>query len=173
MSSDTMTKDFKWHHVKRHPLNLCCVVYSLCPSGWSFLAKSEVNLSGAETWSTPVLHNSAQGTPSLLRTSESHPLPTPPPPHSFHVQTCMHWAKNTTYLRIIFKDIGTSFTWSCKAQCVYAHPCRWDTAPRVWSLSLLLNILNTQFWRFTTVSCCCDLEMWPWSLTVVWLGNAQ
>ena len=95
----------------------------------------------------------------------------PLPPHSFHVQTCMHWIKNTfTYY---FKDIGTSFTWSCKAQCVHAHPCQWDTAPRVWSLSLLLNILNTQFWRFTTVSRCCDLEMWPWSLKLVWLGHVQ
>ena len=43
MSSDTMSKDVKWHHVKKHHINLCCVVYSPCPSGWSFLAKSEVN----------------------------------------------------------------------------------------------------------------------------------
>ena len=110
--------------------------------------------------------------PSFLRTSDSNPLPTPPP--TFLSCANMHaLSKEYNIFTCYFKDIGTSFTWSCKAQRVHAHPCRWDTAPRVWSLSLLLNILNTQFWRFTTVSRCCDLEMWPWSLKVVWLGHVQ
>ena len=78
-SSDTMSKDVKWDHVKRHHLNLCGVVYSPGPSGWSFLAMSEVNSGGAETRSTPALHQSVQGAPSFLRTSDSNPLPTPPP----------------------------------------------------------------------------------------------